>query len=47
MLSTKQEGTKVIKEGKNIDDIKKGADILDLGFKNTSVNNEVSTKIQK
>lgn len=41
MLSTKKEGTKIVKDGTNIEDVKKGAEILDLGLKKASV--EVSS----
>ncbi len=44
MLSTKEEGKKVVKEGKSVDDVKKGAEILDLGLKKTSVDIETVTK---
>ncbi|WP_417333767.1 flagellar hook-length control protein FliK, partial [Halarcobacter sp.] len=59
MLSTKSEAVKVVKEGKTADDIKKGADKLDLNAKDLSVtkeavsqkkeefNKQVDTKIQR
>ncbi len=40
MLSTKSEGLKVVNEGKNIEDIKKSAKVLDLGLNKASVDVE-------
>ncbi|WP_072682199.1 flagellar hook-length control protein FliK [Arcobacter sp. LA11] len=44
MLSSKKEGTQIVKEGKSLDDVKKGAEILDLGLKKTSVEIESVNK---
>jgi hypothetical protein len=44
MLSTKSEGIKVVKEAKSTDDIKRSAEILDLGLKKTSV--DIETPIE-
>lgn len=44
MLSTKSEGIKVVKEAKNVSDVKKSAEILDLGLKKTSV--DIETPIE-
>lgn len=40
MLSNKSEGVKVVKEAKSINDVKKGANILDLEAKDASINVE-------
>jgi len=47
MLSTKKEGLKVVKEGKSVEDVKKGAEILELGLKKTSVDVESVSKNTK
>ena len=43
MIANKTEGVKVVKEGTNVEDIKKGAELLNLGLKDTSIETKVNT----